>query len=43
MPLTSLKELQERFPEVAARLGEDLMWTNAAEEALIDALWEETA
>jgi len=43
LPLTGLKELKDRFPEVAARLGEDLMWTNAAEEALIDALWEDPA
>ena len=41
LPLTSLKELQERMPEVAAKLGEDLMWTNAAEEVLIEKLWQE--
>jgi predicted GNAT family acetyltransferase len=35
-----LKELQERLPEVAAKLGEDLMWTNEAEVALIEKLWE---
>jgi hypothetical protein len=40
LPLTSLKELAARLPEVAARLGEDLMWTPAAEEVLIEALWD---
>ena len=40
LPLTGLKELKDRLPEVSARLGEDLMWTNEAEEALIEALWE---
>ena len=39
-PLTGLKELKERLPDVAAKLGEDLMWTNEAEEALIEKLWE---
>jgi threonine dehydrogenase-like Zn-dependent dehydrogenase len=41
LPLTSLKELKERIPEVAARLGEDLMWTNEAEQALIEKFWQE--
>jgi threonine dehydrogenase-like Zn-dependent dehydrogenase len=41
LPLTSLKELEERLPEVAAKLGEDKMWTPDAEEALIDKFWEE--
>ncbi|MDR3576691.1 MAG: alcohol dehydrogenase catalytic domain-containing protein [Anaerolineaceae bacterium] len=40
LPLTSLKELKEHFPKVADKLGENLMWTNEAEEALIDQLWE---
>lgn len=40
LPLMGLKELETRLPEVAARLGEDLMWTNEAEEALIELLWE---
>jgi len=40
LPLTGLKELSERLPEVAAKLGEDLMWTNEAEEVLIEKLWE---
>jgi hypothetical protein len=40
LPLTGLKELKDRLPEVAERLGEDLMWTNEAEEVLIEALWE---
>jgi len=40
LPLTGLKELKERLPEVAAKLGEDYMWTNEAEEVLIEKLWE---
>jgi hypothetical protein len=43
LPLTSLKELKERLPEVAAKLGEDMMWTTDAEEALIEKFWEEPA
>ena len=43
LPLTSLKELKERLPEVAAKLGEDMMWTADAEEALIEKFWEEPA
>jgi threonine dehydrogenase-like Zn-dependent dehydrogenase len=42
LPLTGLKELRERLPEVAAKLGEDLMWTNEAEEVLIEKLWEKS-
>lgn len=41
LPLTSLKELKDRAPEVAAKLGTDLMWTNEAEEALIEKFWQE--
>ena len=40
LPLTGLKELKERLPEVAEKLGEDNMWTNEAEEVLIEKLWE---
>ena len=40
LPLTGLNELQERLPDVAAKLGEDRMWTNAAEEALIEEMWD---
>ena len=40
LPLTGLKDLKERLPEVAAKLGEDNMWTNEAEEVLIEKLWE---
>lgn len=43
LPLTSLKELKDRLPEVAARLGPDQMWTNEAEEALIEKFWQEPA
>jgi len=40
LPLTGLSELKERLPNVAARLGENLMWTNEAEAALIDECWK---
>lgn len=40
LPLMGLKELPERLPEVAAKLGENLMWTSEAEEVLIEKLWE---
>jgi threonine dehydrogenase-like Zn-dependent dehydrogenase len=40
LPLTGLKELKGRLPEVAEKLGEDLMWTNEAEEVLIEKMWE---
>ena len=43
LPLTSLKELKDRIPEVADRLGEDNMWTNEAEEALIEKFWQDPA
>ncbi len=43
LPLTSLKELRERLPEVAQKLGPDGMWTNEAEEALIEKLWQKPA
>ena len=40
LPLTGLKDLKDRLPEVAEKLGEDLMWTNEAEEVLIEKMWE---
>jgi hypothetical protein len=39
LPLMGLSELQEKLPEVAAKLGKDLMWTNEAEAALIEKFW----
>jgi hypothetical protein len=32
--------LKDRLPEVAEKLGDDNMWTNEAEEVLIEKLWE---
>jgi len=43
LPLMGLKELKERLPEVAAKLGDDFMWTNEAEEALLEKMWEKPA
>lgn len=40
LPLTGLKELKDRIPEVAAKLGPDQMWVNEAEEALIERFWQ---
>jgi threonine dehydrogenase-like Zn-dependent dehydrogenase len=40
LPLLGLKELAERLPEVAAKLGEDFLWTKEAEEVLIEKFWE---
>ncbi len=40
LPLTGLKELGARLPAVAGKLGQDYLWTNEAEETLIDLLWE---
>lgn len=39
LPLMALSELPARLPEVAAKLGPDLMWTSAAEEVLIETFW----
>ena len=40
LPLMGLDELSIHLPAVAARLGENQMWTNEAEEALIEQVWE---
>lgn len=37
LPLTTLDEMPDRMPEVAARLGEGQVWTAEAEEALLRA------
>ncbi len=41
LPLTGLQELRERLPQVAEKLGEDNMWTNEAEEVLIETCWDQ--
>jgi len=40
LPLMSVSELKEKYPEIAAKLGEGDMWTPEAEVALIEKLWE---
>ena len=40
LPLTGLKELDEKFPDLAEKLGDDMMWTNEAEVVLIDNYWK---
>jgi len=36
LPLTTLDEMPEKMPEIAAKLGEGQVWTSAAEEALLE-------
>jgi threonine dehydrogenase-like Zn-dependent dehydrogenase len=40
LPLTSLAELAEHYPDVAARLDAGHLWTFAAEAALIERFWQ---
>lgn len=40
LPLMGLDELEEKLPEVAARLKEGGVWTSEAEETLIEKLWD---
>jgi threonine dehydrogenase-like Zn-dependent dehydrogenase len=40
LPLTSVGELKEHYPEVAAKLGPGNVWTPAAEQALIERFWQ---
>ncbi len=40
LPLMGLDELKEKLPEVAEKLGPGEVWTQAAEEALIEACWQ---
>ncbi len=39
LPLMGLDELKERLPEVGEKLGEGNLWTQEAEEALIEQKW----
>ena len=39
LPLLGLDELKEKLPDVAEKLGEGDLWTNKAEQALIDKFW----
>jgi L-sorbose 1-phosphate reductase len=41
LPLMGLEELHERLPHVAAHLGPNNTWTDAAERALIESHWQE--
>ena len=43
LPLLGLAELKERYPRVAEKLGENDLWTIAAEQALIEELWPGSA
>ena len=41
LPLLGLDELQERVPEIGARLGPGNVWTREAEASLIETYWQE--
>lgn len=41
LPLMGLDELHEKLPEVAEKLGPGNVWTQDAEEALVDQYWQE--
>ncbi|MEJ2749211.1 MAG: zinc-binding dehydrogenase, partial [Anaerolineae bacterium] len=40
LPLMGLDELDEKMPDIAAKLDDDGFWTNEAEEALIEKYWQ---
>ncbi len=40
LPLMGLDELKEKLPEVAEKLQEGKVWTPAAEETLIEKMWD---
>jgi threonine dehydrogenase-like Zn-dependent dehydrogenase len=39
LPLMGVDELGEKYPDIAAKLGEGDLWTKEAEAALIEAYW----
>ena len=39
LPLMSLQELKESYPEIGRKIGENDLWTVEAEQTLIDKLW----
>ncbi|BBB49680.1 alcohol dehydrogenase catalytic domain-containing protein [Pelolinea submarina] len=43
LPLLGLEELSSYYPRVAEKLGENALWTLAAEQALIEELWPGSA
>jgi hypothetical protein len=40
LPLTGLDQLEERYPQIAAGLGENYLWTIEAEKAMINTFWK---
>jgi D-arabinose 1-dehydrogenase-like Zn-dependent alcohol dehydrogenase len=40
LPLMGLDEIREKLPEVAEQLQEGKVWTTAAEEMLIEKMWD---
>jgi threonine dehydrogenase-like Zn-dependent dehydrogenase len=43
LPLLGLEELEQRYPRIAEKLGENNLWTVEAEQALIEELWPGSA
>ncbi|MDP2964816.1 MAG: zinc-binding dehydrogenase [Pelolinea sp.] len=39
LPLVSLDEFRDRFPDIGKHLGENNLWTREAEKALIEKFW----
>jgi hypothetical protein len=40
LPLLGLDELADKLPDIAARLDEGNVWSEAAEKALIETYWQ---
>jgi threonine dehydrogenase-like Zn-dependent dehydrogenase len=43
LPLTGLQDLENSYPQIAEKLGENYLWTIEAEKALIEELWRGSA
>jgi L-sorbose 1-phosphate reductase len=41
LPLLGLAELAEKYPDIAAKLGENNAWTVEAEQAIFEKFWRE--
>ncbi len=43
LPLIGLQELEQHYPSIAGKLGENCLWTVEAEKAMIEELWTGSA
>lgn len=43
LPLTGLQELEQHYPAIASKLGDNYLWTIEAEKAMIEELWTGSA